>query len=348
MIVFAFLIFLTGICFGQEIRVFHVEGGDFTYTSGGRRVVYQPEKSDWQILSLGREDIIQTGPDSFVEIRINPGGIRIKIAENTSLICNGAGVESGSLSFSILYGRIRLSTLGYWPHEEGGGSVFIQSGAAEAVFTKGDVGIDFIVSRAGSSLAGGEPVFRTYSFSGTVEIIPSARPDALTVAPRFQVLQFESLSIESRNPLFYVEHKALENEIVDYWNRHSFSEGAPLLSIKSPELSVPPPPAKASPAEPAVIEKTVIQYRNPDYGPFIKAGRIKNAFIITGGLFLLGGITLQSMSAYRVNNMDDRTSDLLWNYGYAPLGLGILFLGGAILINPRLPEIDTAGSDAAK
>jgi hypothetical protein len=283
-----------------------------------------------------------------VEIRINPGGIRIKIAENTSLICNGAGVESGSLSFSILYGRIRLSTLGYWPPGEGGGSVFIQSGAAEVVFTRGDAGIDFIVSRVRASLAGGEPVFRVYSFSGTMEMIPSARPDTLTAAPRFQVRELESLSVESRNPLFYVEHKALENEIIDYWNRHNFSEGAPLLLAKSPEFSIPaPPPAEAPPAEPEVIEKTVIQYRNPDYSSFIRAGRIKNAFIITGGIFLLSGITLQSMGVYRVSN-DDRISDLLWNYGYAPLGLGLLFLGGAILINPRLPEIDTAGSNAAK
>jgi hypothetical protein len=348
MVVFAFLIFLTGICFGQEIQIFHAEGGDFTYTSGGRRVVYQPGKPDWKFLNLGREDILQTGPGSFVEFRINPGGIRIKVAENTSFICNGAGAESGSLSFSILYGRIRLSTLGYWPPGEGGGSVFIRSGTAEAVFTRGDAGIDFIVSTAGSYLAGREPVFRVYSFSGTVALIPSAQSGALTAAPGFQVHQFESLSVETRNPLFYIERKALKNEIVDYWNRHNFSEGAPLLSTKTPEVSTPLPPAEAPPAGPAVVEKTVIEYRNPDYGPFARVNRVKNAFIITGSVFILGGIVMQSVSAYRVNNIDDETVDILRNYGYAPLGLGLLFLGGAILINPKLPGMDTMGSDAAK
>ncbi|MDR2134070.1 MAG: hypothetical protein LBP27_03095 [Treponema sp.] len=200
-VVFIFLLFLTGICFGQEVQVFYAEGGDFTHTSGGLRVAYQSEKDGRKILTLGRDDIIQAGPDSFVELRINPGRIRIRIAENTSLAFNGAG--SGSLSFSILYGRVRLSTLGYWSAGEGAGSVSIRSGTAEAVFTGGDAGIDFIVNED-PYLARGEPVFRVYSFSGTVGLTPSARPETLTAAPEFQVRQFESLSIETRNPLFYI------------------------------------------------------------------------------------------------------------------------------------------------
>jgi hypothetical protein len=354
---FAFLIFLGGACFAQEIQVFHAEGGDFAYTSGGRRVMYQSERLGREFLSLNREDIIQTGPDSFVEIRINPGGTRIKIAENTSLVCKGPGAESGSLVFSILYGRIRLSTVGYWPAGEGG-AVFIQSGTAEVVFRSGDTGVDFIVNPAESYLSRGEPVLKVYLFSGTAELIPSMRPDGPAAVPRIRLHQPESLSIEVVNPLSYIERKPLEQAIVDYWNRYNFSDGGPLLSIKMSELSVPASsagassavprlpetpaaesPAAESPAEPEVVERTVIQYRSPDYSSFNRALKVKNSFILTGGILMLGGIVLQSIGAY---HPVDRTADILRNYGYAPLGLGLFFLGGAFLTNPKLPESDAS------
>ncbi|MDR2134069.1 MAG: hypothetical protein LBP27_03090 [Treponema sp.] len=91
----------------------------------------------------------------------------------------------------------------------------------------------------------------------------------------------------------------------------------------------------------------MIQYRNPDYSPLVKVNRIKNAFIITGSALVLSGIVVQTLGVYRVNNMDDRTADILQYCRYAPLGLGMLFLGAAVLINPEIPIIN-AGSDAAK
>ncbi|MDR1319274.1 MAG: FecR family protein [Treponema sp.] len=356
---FAFLFLLGGLCFAQEIQVFHAEGGDFAYTSGGRRVMYQPERLGREILSLNREDIIQTGPGSFVEIRINPGGTRIKVAENTSLVCGGGGSESGSLVFSILYGRVRLSTAGYWPAGEGG-AVFIRSGTAEVVFRSGDAGIDFVVSPEETHFSRGEPVFRVYLFSGTTELIPSVRPEDPAAAPRFLLRQPESLAVETMNPLSYLERKPLEQTIVDYWNRHNFSDGGPLLSIGVPELSappppvsrydsadreaspaVPPPPADAAPAEDGPDEKTVIRYRNPDYG-FFGASKVKNSFILTGGILTLGGIVMQTISSYHSGGLDDRTAEILRNYGYFPLSLGFFFLGGGLLINPKPPESDAA------
>jgi hypothetical protein len=345
-------LFFAALCFGQDIQIVHAEGGEFAFTSQGRRSVYQPG-AGLENTGLHREDIIQTGPGSFVELRVNPGGGKIKIAENTSLVYNGAGIENGSISFSILYGRMRLSTAGTWPMGEGS-AVFIQSGNAEAVFRRGDAGVDFIVNTAESYLTRGEPVLRVYAFSGNAELIPTARPTASGIAPRFQVHEQETVSIEILNPLSYIERRPLDESIIDYWNRHNFSGGAPLLSLKRPEVSAPPPPPPpppqeappppAEPAEPQVIEKTVIEYRSPDYSHFFTVNRVKNAFILTGSVFLLGGVAMQSVSSYRLNGIDDRTAEILWNYGYAPLGLGLLFLGGAAVINPRTPP----ESDAAK
>jgi hypothetical protein len=79
----------------------------------------------------------------------------------------------------------------------------------------------------------------------------------------------------------------------------------------------------------------------PDYGPFKRINRAKNGFIVSGTVLILGGAVMQGMGFYRTG-MDDRIRNLLINYGYAPLGLGVLFLGGALFVNPKIPETDAA------
>jgi hypothetical protein len=322
-------------CFSQEAQVFYAEGGEFAYSSGGQRFIYQGNTLDAAGISLNREDILQTGPGSFVEIRLIPEGTRIKLAENTSLVCNGPGTEGGSMSFSLLYGRIRLSTRGSWPAGESG-AVFIQSGNAETIFRRGDAGIDFLVNISGTSLTRGEPILRVYGFSGIAEVVPvlNGTPSGQWSAARFQVPEKEVLSIEILNSFSYLERKPFEEDIARYWNRHDFSGGSSSIALREPSQPEPQ-------AAPQIIERTLIEYVKPDYRPFKRVNRVKNAFIITGTVFVLGGAAMHGMSFY-YNDLDDRVRDMLKHYGYGPLSLGVFFLTSSLFINPKIPETDAA------
>ena len=83
----SFFFGLSVFSFAQEAQISFAEGRDFALNSGGERRVYQASMLNSTGLSMRREDILQTSHDSFVELRLEPGGTRIKIAENTSLVC---------------------------------------------------------------------------------------------------------------------------------------------------------------------------------------------------------------------------------------------------------------------
>jgi hypothetical protein len=249
------------------------------------------------------------------------------------------------MSFSLLYGRIRLSTRGSWSGGESG-AAFIQSGNAETIFRRGDTGIDFIVDTAGTSLSRRDPVLRVYGFSGIAEVVPvlSGTPSGQWSAARFQVPEKESLSMEILNSFSYLERKPLEENIAQYWNRHDFSGGSSPIILResgAPPVSEPPPRQQEPRAAPQIIERTLIEYAEPDYSPLKRINRAKNAFIVSGVVLVLGGAAMQGMGFYN-KGMDDRFKNLLINYGYAPLGLGVFLMGGALFVNPKIPETDAA------
>ncbi len=326
--------------FAQEAQISFTEGGEFALTSGGRRQVYQGGRLTASGLSMRREDILQTGQSSFVELRLEPGGTRIKIAENTSLISDGAGPESGSVSFTLLYGRVRLSTAGSLGE---GNIVYIKAGQAQAVFRRGDTGVDFIVNTAESSLTRGEPALKIYCFSGRPELIPPLSPGiaAAGSTPKFAVNEYESLSIETMNPLSYIERRPVDNDIIRYWNRHNFSGGMPLLSAQPASSAYEPAPAiPAAPETSALEQQTVprviekIQFVPADNSRNKKMSRAKNIILITGIALSITGIALQGSAIYSPAEMDGQLRNNLINYGYLPLGMGLLLGSAALAINP--------------
>ena len=80
LIALIFFICLSVSSFAQEVQIYFAEGREFSLNSGGERRVYQAEILRTEGLSLRREDILQTSEGSFVEMRLEPGGTRIKIA----------------------------------------------------------------------------------------------------------------------------------------------------------------------------------------------------------------------------------------------------------------------------
>ena len=355
----------------QETQIYYTSGGEFTLTSGGYRTAYQGGSPDSGALVMNKDDIIQTGAGSFIELRLEPGGTRIKIAENTSLICNGPGPETLSMSFSLVYGRIRISTTGIWDQGEGN-AVFIRAGQVDTVFRVGDAGVDYLINTTGSQFSQGEPVLTVYNFNGNSEVRPvSWQPNSTTpTVPGFIVYEYQSLTIETSGTFPYIERKALDNEIIRYWNNNNFSDGVPLLALRSEDASGSTPvaavqnaaevqsaaAAQSTPEQntaavqtPQAPEQaqpvytytpppptTIIEQIYPDNPFHKKLFRVKNVLISTGMVFIVGGIGMQVIGNYGVvPGMDKGTNSMIYNLGYIPIVLGLIFNGAALVINPQ-------------
>ena len=348
----------------QEAQIYFTSGGEFSLSSGGYRANYRGGSPDSGALSMRKDDIIQTGAGSFVELRLEPGGTRIKIAENTSLICNGSGPEAMSTSFSLLYGRIRISTTGIWPHGDGN-TVFIRAGQVEAIFRQGDAGLDYIAKDSGSQLTRGEPVLTVYNFNGNSEVWPSSwlANSAPGSVSGFLVYEYESLTIETVNTLSYIERKALDNGIIQYWNHNNFSGGVPPLTPRpAASTAAAPQPVAAAESAAAPVQTVVqatpaaeqapviiqrIEYVYPDNPPTIieqifpdnpfdkRLFRVKNFLISTGMLFTISGIGMQVAGSYGIPVLDKKTNAMIANFGYAPMVMGLIFSGAALVIIPK-------------
>jgi hypothetical protein len=325
----------------QETRILYSNGGEFSISSGGYRVTHKGGTEIDTMLLLQKDDVIQTGSNCFVELYLEPGKTRIKIAENTSLMCKGTGQEALSMSFSLIYGRIRISTGGIVPLIEEN-AVYIETGQIETAFRKGDAGIDYIVKTDGSLISRNEPVLTIYNFYGNQELKPGSWLSSIDTG--LQVFEYESLSVEIANSLVYAERKPLDEDIIDYWNRNNFSDGVPLLKKRQSGLMAEQAPAVIERIEYVYpqYQTTIIEQILPD-NPFHKRlFRIKNALISSGMIFSLGGIGMQMTGFHRTNGLEDKTNKLLYNFGYMPLVIGLIFSGAGLVINPQNLVVNAA------
>jgi hypothetical protein len=305
----------------QEAWVYFAEGGDFVLADRGRRTVYHPETLGSEGFTLNNGDIIQTGPETSVEIRLMPRNVIVKTAENTTLIyragSNGAALE-------LEYGRVRLL------EREGvsGEPLTIQAGASEFVFRAGDTGLDYMVLAA-ESAARREPLLRAYVFSGAADLILRAQsaPAEETV---FSVRALEMAILDLNRSLSYIERRPLDQDIIDYWELHKPSE------VPSPQ---PEPSAVLAEEEaPKEYAPSIL----PDYQAVFTNNKIKNGFVIGGMTLFALGAGMESL-AWFMNFDSSNTNDVLMYTGYGFFGLGILSLGTALFFNPPLPVSD--GSD---
>lgn len=330
----------------QEIQITYSSGGEFSVSTGGYRVFYQGGSPDIGALVLKKDDVIQTGAESFVELRVEPSGTRIKIAENTSLACNGNGAETLSVSFSLLYGRMRIATESIWPHGEGN-AVYINAGQVETIIRHGDVGIDFIVDTNLAQLTRGEPILSVYNFYGNSEIMPVSWRSSANQGHEsgFKVFEYEALSVEVANSMSYIMRTQLDDGIINYWNTNNFSDNPLFIKLRSAAY-----PSNNDQAP--VIER--IEYVNADYQPIIieqifpdnpfhkKLFRIKNFLISSGMIFTTGGIGMQIAGSHGIPNLDRKANKMIFNFGYVPLVIGLIFSGAALVINPQNMEKNAA------
>jgi hypothetical protein len=315
---------------GSGARVYHAEGADFVLTAGEQRHVYRPDSLGGGGLVLNPRDMIQTGADSFVEIQLVPEGTVIKAAENTSFVFNGTGRDGASVSFTILYGRIRVVR----GPGEGNRDVMVQAPNAAVFIRQGDIGIDFIL-RPGLSLTGSgvtAPLLRTFVFSGIADLVPLVTGERGGGEAAFiRVSGGETLALEVFSGFSFTERKALERDIVEYWIQNDFKGAAPLNipgTLLSAAFRMP-----LETAEPA----NQIQYTLPDYNAIKRVRQIKNGGIAAGILFSVIGIGIQSYGVYQMRAGNYDSARLLIGAGYGPLGLGILSLVMTLGVNPSDP-----------
>jgi hypothetical protein len=182
---------------------------------------------------------------------------------------------------------------------------------------------------ASDSLSRREPQFQAYVFSGAADLILRAEgsPAEETV---FSVRPMEMAVLDMERPLSYIERRPLDQEIVDYWERHRPSEIFP-----------PAPEASAVPAggdSPAGYAPAAL----PDHRAVYQVNRIKNGFVIGGMTLFALGAGMESL-AWFMQFDNSKTNDVLMYTGYGFFGLGLLSLGTALFFNSPLPVSD--GSD---
>jgi hypothetical protein len=336
---FCLLFFIGFRSYAQEgggARVYAAEGGEFVLTAGGQRTVYGAESLGPGGFSLHNGDVIQTGPESFVEILLNSGERVLKIAENTFFSYNVTG--EGAVSLGLSYGRLRLAD---GKSGIGGTEVFIRSGTAEAVFRGGDIGVDYIV-RTARERTSPEPVLRVYVFSGSAGLIPlvwnSPADHREITVPRFQVNALEEVSVEITASLSYIERKPLNRDIIVYWDRHTSAAFSPL----SPED--PAPSSEALSAGETQVQPPAGQTwaMSPEYNPFIKSAAAKNSLLIAGlSLSFIGaGLEGAAQSSWNTGNTNNQNLNRYTGYGF--LGLGALCFVAALFVHPVLPVPNAA------
>jgi hypothetical protein len=328
---FFFLLFPSSAQEGEEARMYHAGGSDFVLAVGGHRTVYRPDSLENGGFSLHDGDILQTGRGGFVEIRLIRRGVVIRMAESTSLSYHAG--ENG-VSLGLSYGRILLAES---DGELPGGPVSVRPGTAEVVFRGGTVGIDYTI-QPGTANSPREPALRVYALSGSADLIPRAgnsspdrRPAGGAVFPLHGI---EMVSLETMDSFSYVERKSPDQEIIHYWDRQRPAEMPP-LSLESPSVGAPAvdgSPSSRSGRGPFIP---------PDYEPFFRTNTIKNVLLAAGISLSLIGAGLQGFARY--GNLDNPAlHDTLTYTGYGVFGMGVLTLGTALFINPKLPVPDGA------
>jgi hypothetical protein len=121
-----------------------------------------------------------------------------------------------------------------------------------------------------------------------------------------------------------VEKGVIDDEIKSYWITHEFQGATPV------------PPPEAVPI--AAPEKEVrVQYVEPDYEPYRRAARGKNASIVGAVLFGVIGFGLQMAAVPEIADGDfDRGMGILTT-GTVTFGLSLSSLVLSYFINPPSP-----------
>jgi hypothetical protein len=220
---------------GKEVSIQNSAG--FTTYTIGKDIILG--------LHVTEGDLIMTGRGTSVEIRLDPSGSLLKIAENTTLRLKNLG--STGTDIEVVYGRIRAKVSAIMGQD----TFRIQGQSAVAAVRGTDLGYDVLVQPEISA----EPIASVFCFEGLVAV--SALLDAndspveLEANQTLVVLNSRTLVAADSLPgkridggtLVFLVDNSIPEIISDFWELSPFNKN-PDLKLANPEPEIVPEPQK--------------------------------------------------------------------------------------------------------
>lgn len=338
-----YLILAAGICFAPRLDAQHpgaahltaVNGNDFTITSGGQEQQFSAQQLRGKSIYFNLGDSAQTGPGSYMDITLIPGGPDLRLAENTSIVLNGVHPNKSSAAITLVYGRILVKA------GKHGSPLFVQTGASAAEIETGVINIDYTVLPFVQPP--GRPAMLVSSLSGSAVVWPRyTSPDI----GRIIVRKGDSIYIDSL--LNSVDRVKADKAIAEYWNKRQ----TVYPSKYDPEIKIVPQSAGQAGQTGQVDDEIEYTQGNPNEKLYIvpyKADRVdskvRSAGIITGLVLMVVGVAAQgAMHFMESTYIDKRQSDIIFYSGFAPIGIGAFVLAASSTYKPResmpIPALD--------
>jgi hypothetical protein len=344
---------------GAVLHLYYAEGDDLTLTVGGRAQTYSEYDFPDEGVPLGQGDLVVTGRESSAELQIRifdeepsygesaelPGAL-IKLTEGSTLRFHS--FADGEVTLELLYGQLRVVSGGSPAGGDDGTRLKIRAGNAVVDVSDGDFDVDYAIHPGESLIENGRNGSRrlqVYSFRGSTAIVLSGNNSTTT----FAVKEYERVAIEAGSTRSVIERKPLDPEILSYWESMPFTGDAPdtapdttlpergsrlVMTGDGQERYVIFPVIDAETAaltgrpQPVVANDNIV----PSSGERKKL-ILKNAFLITGTVLSGIGLGANLYGLYGSNS----TAAIAANYGFVPLGLGVVSLIVACIINPKIP-----------
>lgn len=215
--------------------VVYAEGETVYIIRDQRRQVYDAFTGELLGFPVYPGDMIQTDPDTYVEIQLLPSGSIIKVAENTSFTLEQVGPE-GQGVLELAYGRLRARV----DRMTGGNPFQIRGSGAVAGVRGTDFGTDVIADATQLS-----SLTRVYCFEGEIEVDlvmtaePPGEPPSPIVIAANQMLVASAPGPDETVATAQPEVTAIDDNTQIYWQERDFvaePEEAAALLARFPDL----------------------------------------------------------------------------------------------------------------
>jgi hypothetical protein len=316
--------------FSGSVRQSGADG--FVVANNGRQQVYQTNTIPADGLALQNADMIQTGPNNYVEVQLDPSGAIIKLAENTSVIFNDLGSSSRPALLSFLYGRMRIV------NSDNKGTVTIQAGNAAIEISRGDMALDFAVIPGSANK---QPQLQVSTLSGAGQVVSSV---ASPGAAKIPLYEHETVIFDVTTRLAVITRQPLNQEIAAYWSKNGFRQaGTTQQSALAQRTRSSLPALGASypagtnlapggiPAQPVSASQNLANQMDPVSGfdfDVMSSDRAtippKNNGILIGAILTAAGILAQAVGHYNLLDLDTEVADKMYAFGFAPIAFGLV------------------------
>jgi hypothetical protein len=310
----------------------------FVIANNGHQQTYQTGTIPASGLALQNSDMIQTGPNNYVEVQLDPSGAIVKLAENTSVIFNDLGSSKRGAVISILYGRMRIV------NSSSNGTISIQAGTAAVEFSRGDLALDFAVIPGSSNK---QPQFQVSTLSGTAQVVSSAASPGAAKTPLYE---HETVTFDVTTRLAVINRQPLNQEIAAYWSRNGFRQAGmsphstylaqgggqsalpaigayPAVTNTAPFGSTPQSGAHPFRDENSNTFESSMDMTNINWMSNENATlAVKNGGVFWGVLFIAAGVIGQGVSHYNMLGLETDLNDKIFSFSYVPIGIGVITL----------------------